>query len=104
MIKFQQYYVTNGTEKAKVTYSASTNVQGKPCVNIYASDYTRTLGKIFAGEYINNSDLQSDYFDQGHVTLFPDHELYAAALERAKENDRKAQVRYEKRRAKWAAA
>lgn len=104
MIKFQQYYVTNGETKAKVSYHASTNIHGKACVNIYASDYTRVLGKIFAAEYKNDTDSQSDYFDQGHVTLFTDHPLYAAALERAQENERKAQARYAKRRAKYQAA
>lgn len=82
MIKFNKYYVTNGTIKAKVHYTVDNRTDGRSCVNLYAKDYSRDLGLIFS-EYVNETDSQTDYFDQGHVTLFEDHEHYQAARDRA---------------------
>lgn len=38
---------------------------------------------------VSESDLQTDYFDEGHVTLFEDHPLYEKARERAEKNKTK---------------
>lgn len=77
-MKFRKYFVANGDIKAKVSYSLDGRTDGKKCVTIYANDYTRTLGKLFA-EYKNDTDSMTDYFDQGNVTLFQDHPLYLTA-------------------------
>lgn len=92
MIKFQRHYVTNGTDKARVWYSLDNRVDGRKCVTLYAKDYSGTLGKIFADEYKNETDLCTDYFEKGRAVLFADHELYAAARERAEaiEGERQA--------------
>lgn len=83
-IKFNKYHVTNGTDKARCHYSLDNRVDGRKCVTIYAKDYDRALGRIFAdGEYKNDSDSMTDYFDQGRVVLFEDHPLYAIARARA---------------------
>jgi hypothetical protein len=96
-IKFQKYYVTNGTDKARVFYShgqiyasprdAALGAAGalRECVTLYAKDYDRTLGKIFGDRYENNTDTMSDYIDEGHVRIFPGDPLYAAALARCKQ-------------------
>ena len=84
MIKFQKYYVTNGTAKARVWYSKDNRTDGRTCVTIYSKDYDRALGDIFSGdEYINNTDTMTDYFDKGRVVLFENHPLFAAARVRA---------------------
>jgi hypothetical protein len=83
MIKFQKFYVTNGVEKARVWYSKSARIDGRPHVTIYAKDYDRALGRIFADGYRNDTDTMTDYFDKGSVVLFDDHPLYSAALSRA---------------------
>jgi hypothetical protein len=83
-VKFNIHHVTNGTVKARVHYSLDNRYDGRKCVTIYAKDYTDALGAIFrGGEYRNETDTQTDYFDQGHVDLFEGHPLYAAARERA---------------------
>lgn len=81
-MKFNKYYVTNGTIKAKVFYSIDNRTDNRNCVTLYAKDYSRNLGELFT-EYKNDTDSQTDYFDQGHVTLFEDHPLYKAARDRA---------------------
>lgn len=82
-IKFNKYHVTNGQVKARVFYSIGARTDGRKAVTIYARDYSRSLGKIFGSIYQNDTDSQTDYFDEGHVTLFEDHPLYEAAKERA---------------------
>lgn len=89
MIKFQKYYVTNGEIKARIFYSISSRADKREAINLYAKDYDSRLGKIFTNEYKNESDLMTDYFDQGHVTLFSDHPLYPAALKRIMSNQKK---------------
>jgi len=90
-IKFQKYYVTDGKVKAKVSYSdgkiyvraADGSVTGlRDRITLYAQDYSRNLGAIFGGDYINDTDSQTDYFDQGRVRIFPESPLYPAAKER----------------------
>lgn len=83
MIKFNKYNVTNGTDKAKISYSLDNRADRRSCVTIYAKDYDRSLGRIFADEYTNNSDMMTDYFEKGRVVLFDDHPLYAAARSQA---------------------
>jgi hypothetical protein len=83
MIKFLKFCVTNGAARAKVHYSLDNRADGRKCVTLYARDYSRTLGEIFAAEYVNDTDSQTDYFDQGRVTLFEHHALYPAARARA---------------------
>ena len=86
MIKFNKHNVTNGTEKARVTYSAFRMVStGQECVTLYAKSWEdgRVLGAIFADEYENNTDTMTDYFETGRVRIVKGHPLYAMALERA---------------------
>jgi hypothetical protein len=84
VIKFNKFNVTNGTDKAKVHYSLDNRSDGRACVTIYAKDYDRALGRVFDGEYTNNTDTMTDYFEKGRVVLFADHALYAAARACAK--------------------
>lgn len=90
-IKFMKFYVTDGETKVKVWYSMD-NRSDAPCITIYEDSYGRDLGKFFPDLYINNTDIQTDYFDKGHVTLRPGHPLYAALRARAEQNqaDREA--------------
>lgn len=85
MIKFNKFNVTNGTDKARVHYFLDNRTDRRECVTIYAKDYDRSLGRVFADcdDYQNNTDTQTDYFDKGRVVLFADHPLYAAARARA---------------------
>jgi len=85
MIKFNKHNVANteSKEKARVHYNVDNRIDGRKCVTIYAKDYNGALGKIFAAEYVNNSESMTDYFETGKVVLFEDHKLYAAARARA---------------------
>lgn len=81
-IRFNRYHVTNGTAKARVHYSLDNRIDGRKCVTMYAKDYSDALGQMF-GNYQNDTDSQTDYFDRGRVVLFEDHALYASARNRA---------------------
>lgn len=78
-IKFRKYFVTNGTIKARISYSIGNRIDGRNCVTLYAKDWTRELGKIFTSDYTNDTDSRTDYFDQGHVNLFEDSPFYLEA-------------------------
>jgi hypothetical protein len=82
-IKFHKHYVTNGTAKARVHYSAfRMTTTGQDCVTLYAKSYEdgRKLGQIFDEGYENNTDSQADYFEKGRVRILAGQPLYAAAL------------------------
>lgn len=93
MIKFQKFYVTDGVTKARVGYSnGAINVKQpdgswvlRDCITLYAKDYDRSLGKVLPAAYVNDTDSMTDYFDQGHVRIFPGDALYAAAKARCDE-------------------
>lgn len=85
-IKFNQFNVTNGSVSAKVHYSLDNRTDGRKCVTIYAKDYGHALGRVIGDSYVNDTDTQTDYFDQGRVVLFEGHALYAAARARAELN------------------
>jgi hypothetical protein len=82
-IKFNMHHVTNGTVKARCHYSLDNRVDGRKCVTIYAKDYGHALGVVLTDVYHNDTDSQTDYFDQGRAVLFEDHPFYAAARARA---------------------
>lgn len=83
MIKMMKHYVTDGQQKARVWYSHGTLVDGRECVTLYAKDYTRELGRIFADGYENDTDTITDYFDKGRVRIFPTDPLFETAKARA---------------------
>lgn len=85
MIKFNKYHVTNGEIKARVKYNHSVLINGKECVTLYAKDWDRSLGKIFK-EYQNDTDSQSDYFEQGLVRIYKDSPYFEIAKKRAASN------------------
>ena len=87
MIRFNKFFVTDGASKARCWYSLDNRADCRRCVTIYAKDYTRALGKLFASEYLNDTEYQTDYFDEGRVVLFEDHPLYSAARARAALNN-----------------
>lgn len=106
-IKFNAYNVTNGTDKARVHYSLDNRMDGRKCVTIYAKDYDRALGRVFAetdAAYQNDTDTQTDYFDKGRVNLFEGHALYAAARKAAEAVHAKWDAKMAARRASYAAA
>ena len=81
-VKFMKYYVTDGTRKARCFYSLDNRTDGRKCVTIYAKNYSDTLGRIIPDAYKNDTDSQTDYFDEGRVVLFEDHPLYHDARKR----------------------
>ncbi len=83
MIKFNKFNVTDGTIKARVYYSLDNRIDGRKVVTLYAKDYDRNLGKLFADSYENKTDSMTDYFETGTVRLFEDHPLYAVARKHA---------------------
>lgn len=84
VVKFNKHHVTNGTEKARCFYSLDNRADGRRCVTIYARDFGGAIGRVLAdANYLNDTDSQSDYFDQGRVVLFEDSPYYAEARKRA---------------------
>ena len=82
MIKFNKYNVTNGALKARIWYT--TNADGSIC--LHEKDYSSTLGKLFADEVRNDTDMMSDYFKKDRVIIRVNHPLFAAARERMNKN------------------
>lgn len=112
MIKFQKFYVTNGSVKARVSYSegpindrqADGSFKLRECITLYARDYTATLAAVFEGtdtKYQNDTDSMTDYFDEGRVRIFPESPLYAACKARC---DAEKAAREAKARAKRPAS
>jgi hypothetical protein len=84
-IRFMKHYVTDGTLKARVTYSAfAMATTGKNCVTLYAKSFEdgRKLAAIELGSYENNTDSQSDYFEKGRTRILEGSPLYLPALAR----------------------
>ena len=81
MIKFNKYNVTdtNTKKKARIFYSLDNHASHKPCVTLYAKDFTDDLGAIVPDQFIDNTDITTDYVETGHVNLFESHPLYGAA-------------------------
>lgn len=96
MIKFNLYNVVNKEtgDKAKVSYHISNRVDGRECVTLYEKDYSRNLGKVFAGQATNNSDSMTDYFESTKMVFFKDHPLYDQALAAAKRWEAKWDARH----------
>ena len=94
MIKFNKHHVTNGTIKARVNYSLDNRCDGRKCVTLYAKDYSRALGAILADSYKNDTDSQTDYFDQGRAVLFENHAMYAAARKTAEADQAARAAKY----------
>ena len=71
MIRFNRYYVTNGTTKARVHYALDNRTDGRRCVTLYAKDYSDALDVVLGDAlYVNDTDFQTDYFDKGRAVIF----------------------------------
>lgn len=99
MIKFNAYHVTNGTTKARVSYSLDGRTDGRACVTLYEAEYGYALRQIIPDGYRNDTDTMTDYFDKGRAVLFADHPLYAAARAKAEEVNAKRNARWAAKRA-----
>tara|TARA_R100001198_G_scaffold84939_1_gene59010 strand:+ start:176 stop:445 length:270 start_codon:yes stop_codon:yes gene_type:complete len=84
-ITFNKHNVTNGTKKARVFYSINGRTDGRNCVTIYAKDLTANLKAIFA-DAVNNTEVNTDYFETSKINFFETSPFYAAALKRAQLN------------------
>jgi len=83
MIRFMKFYVTNGTTKARVHYSAfKMSSTGQNCVTLYAKSIQEgdKLAAILPSGYENNTDMQTDYFEKGRARIIEGDTLYPAAL------------------------
>ena len=83
MVKFNKYHVTDGINKARVSYHLDNRIDGRKVVTLYAKTCLELLGKIIPDASTNDSDYQTDYVMSDTVRLFEDHPLYAAARARA---------------------
>jgi hypothetical protein len=95
-IRFGRHAVTFGPHKAKVLYSHGPLTTGRDAVTLYEKGYEGNLGKIFGKRYENATDMQSDYFDEGHVRIYAGDPLYADALERSMQNKAEDAERWKK--------
>lgn len=79
----------NGEKRlVKCSYSLDNHRDHKECVSIYASGGGRLPRDLF--EVHNETDIYTDYFDDDHAVLTPDHPLYKYARYAAA----KAEMRY----------
>ena len=100
MIKFNKHNVTSGKIKARVWYTAHVHVStGRNCVTISEKDYGRNLHEIFE-TVENNTDWQTDYFDNSRVRIFEGDALYETVKAVAEANE----AAWEAKRAKRVAA
>jgi len=80
MIKFNQNNVTDGTAKARVSYSVcKKHNDPRQCVTIYAKEYGRQLSPIF-DDVSNDTDMMTDYFEKDRITFFEGDKYYAEAF------------------------
>jgi len=79
MIKFNLYNVTNGTHKAKISYSVGGLVGDHTTITLYAQEYGNDLHKIFEN-VINDTDSMIDYFEKGKVRIPTTSVYYCDAL------------------------
>ncbi len=86
-IRFMKHYVTDGTLKARIHYSASAIISGQKCVTLYAKSHDDgpKLAAIFPGTYKNDTDMMTDYFETGLARILEGDALYPAALSRCHE-------------------
>jgi hypothetical protein len=97
MIKFNQYFVTNGKIKVRVHYSIGNRADGRNCVTIYSKEYsTKNFREIFGDLAVNDSDSMIDYFEKSRATIFEDNPIYPYALERAQYFNKKIEDRRKK--------
>jgi hypothetical protein len=101
MVKFKKFYVTDGTVKAKISYSLD-NHRDKKCVTLYEKDYERNLGIIFPEIYANDTDYMTDYFDKGRVIIFEDHPLYNEVRPLAEQYIIEDQAKWMTKKSKYA--
>jgi len=104
MMKFNKFFVTDGTIKARVSYHLDNRFDGRKCVTLYAKDYSRELGELFPEIYKNDTDSQVDYFERGRVVIFEDHPCYEQARNRALQSQADWETKQAIRKAKWAQA
>ena len=64
----------DGGKLIRCGYSLNNNADGAPSVSIYARDYNNLPRDLFTVE--NDSDSYSDYFEEDHARLGPDHPLF----------------------------
>lgn len=84
-IRFMKHFVTDGTTKARVHYSAGTYTDGSIGVTLYAKSFEdgKALAEILPDSYKNDTDMMTDYFEKGRVRINSNDSLYGAALARA---------------------
>lgn len=93
-VKFNRYNVrdTETGKTARVSYSVNNHVScfdahgvrnGRQHVTVYAKDYNNALAAIIPAGYVDNTEIQSDYFEKGRVYIADNHPLFAAAMSAA---------------------
>ena len=100
VVKFNKHNVVNTRTKAKcrVYYSYSRATERYPeHVTVRAKDYGEELSPVFHGTDLavkNETDSMTDYFVKDRVDIKADHPLFADALERAIEWEKKYGYRH----------
>lgn len=83
----------NGGKLIKCLYSVDNNFDHSPSISIHCKDYYNGLPRdVFDVE--NDSDPYTDYFDDDHTTLTPEHPLYPYARAAALKGEIRSIERY----------
>ncbi len=84
-IKLMKYYAQNieTGAKARCWYSHGRLINGRDCVTVYAKTCLENLFNVFGGAVENNSEMQTDYFENDKYRIYPENPLWAEAVARA---------------------
>ena len=81
-ITCKKHYITNGTIKARVHYSAHKMTStGANVVTVYAKSFEDgdKLAEILSDTYENESDIYTDYSEKGRARIFETNPIYEQA-------------------------
>lgn len=82
-ITCKKHFITNGTIKARVRYSAHKMTStGANVVTVYAKSYEdgNKLAEILSETYENETDIMTDYFEKGRARIFESNPIYQQAF------------------------
>lgn len=86
-MKFQAHGIKTQHGVERCTYMISHLVNGEKCITVYAKSYERFSAEIkSAFDIQNDTDSQSDYFENDRFRVYPGHALFNEVLAGAIKN------------------
>lgn len=83
-LQFNKYYVTDGINKARVSYSPHImRSNNKKCITLYEKGYDKSFTDVF-DSFEDDTDIMTDYFDTRKVRITEDMKEFSPLLEKVK--------------------